>query len=227
MQNLTIDPKIESSWKAALSSEFNKPYFSELKAFLVEEKKQYTVYPAGSNIFNAFNTTPLDKVKVVIIGQDPYHGPGQAHGLAFSVQEGVKSPPSLMNIFKEYSDDLALVSPTDGDLTKWAQEGVFLMNTVLTVRKSEAHSHKDRGWELFTDAVIRTISEKREHIVFILWGRPAQMKAKLIDESRHLILRAPHPSPLSSYRGFFGSKPFSKVNVYLATNGIRPIDWQL
>ncbi len=227
MHNLTTDLQIESTWKHVLDDEFRKPYYSELTSFLVEEKKQYIIYPTDTNIFNAFNTTPLDKVEVVIIGQDPYHGPGQAHGLAFSVQEGVKTPPSLLNIFKEYSDDLGFLSPTSGDLTKWAQEGVFLINTVLTVRKGEANSHKGRGWESFIDAVIQTISEKREHVVFILWGRPAQMKEKLIDESRHLILRAPHPSPLSSYRGFFGSRPFTKANAYLTTNGIRPIDWQL
>lgn len=224
---MTIDPKIESSWKKTLSNEFTKPYFYDLKRFLIDEKKHYAVYPAGNNIFNAFNSTPFYKVKVVIIGQDPYHGQGQAHGLAFSVQNEVKFPPSLMNIFKEYSDDLGFAFPQSGNLSKWAHEGVFLLNTVLTVRQNEAHSHKDKGWEIFTDAVINTISEKRDNIVFILWGRPAQMKASLIDDNKHFILRAPHPSPLSAYRGFFGSKPFSKTNNYLRQHGIKPVDWQL
>ncbi|MEA3372693.1 MAG: uracil-DNA glycosylase [Campylobacterota bacterium] len=224
---MTIDPKIDSSWKSVLADEFQKPYFSELKAFLVNEKSQYTVYPSGENIFNAFNTTHFDKVKVVIIGQDPYHGQGQAHGLAFSVQDNVKFPPSLLNIFKEYCDDLDLRMPANGNLSKWAEQGVFLLNTVLTVRANQAHSHKERGWETFTDFVIHTISERKEHIVFILWGKPAQMKASLIDERRHLILRAPHPSPLSAYRGFFGSHPFSKTNAYLRSQNINPIDWEL
>lgn len=227
MQNLTIDPKIDPSWKRVLSDEFQKPYFYALKSFLIEEKKHHRIFPAGKNIFNAFNTTPFDKVKVVVIGQDPYHGEGQAHGLAFSVQDGVKFPPSLMNIFQEYCEDLGEPFPENGNLTKWAQEGVFLMNTVLTVRQNEAHSHKDKGWELFTDAVIRTISEQKEHIVFILWGRPAQMKASLIDDKKHKVLRAPHPSPLSAYRGFFGSKPFSQTNDFLRMHAIRPIAWRL
>ncbi len=227
MQNIIVDPKIESSWKAALLDEFQQPYFSDLKEFLLNEKLHYTVYPVGQNIFNAFNTTPLDKVKVVIIGQDPYHGQGQAHGLAFSVQDGVQFPPSLLNIFKEYCDDLKSPMPSNGNLTKWAERGVFLLNTVLTVRANQAHSHKDKGWEIFTDAVIRTISERKEHLVFILWGRPAQMKDSLIDQNKHLILRAPHPSPLSAYRGFFGSHPFSQTNNYLRSHGIEPIDWTL
>jgi len=227
MQNMTIDPKIGPTWKAALEDEFKKPYFLDLKRFLIDEKRQYAVYPSGNNIFNAFNTTPLDKVKVVIIGQDPYHGVGQAHGLAFSVKDGGKFPPSLMNIFKEYVDDLDLPFPDSGDLTKWAKEGVLLLNTVLTVRANMAHSHKDHGWELFTDAVIKMISKKRENIVFILWGRPAQSKASLIDEHHHLVLRAPHPSPLSAYRGFFGSKPFTLVNEYLNRYSVAPIDWKL
>ncbi len=224
---MSIDPKIESSWKRVLHDEFEQPYFPELKAFLVEEKRRYTVYPAGPNIFNAFNTTPFESVKVVILGQDPYHGPGQAHGLSFSVPDGVPFPPSLQNIFKELTEDIGCAMPRSGNLTRWAEQGVFLLNTVLTVRAGEAHSHKDKGWERFTDAVIRTISERREHVVFVLWGRPAQMKASLIDESRHLVLRAPHPSPLSAYRGFFGSRPFSRANAYLQSNGIAPIAWSL
>jgi uracil-DNA glycosylase len=224
---LKLDPKIDESWKKRLVDEFSKPYFYELKQFLLEEKAHYPVYPKGGNIFNAYNTTPFEKVKVVILGQDPYHGPNQAHGLAFSVQEGVPFPPSLQNIFTELHNDIGCPIPTNGTLTHWAQEGVFLLNTVLTVRAGQAHSHRDHGWERFTDATIRLISEQKEHVVFILWGRHAQLKAKLIDEKKHLILRAPHPSPLSVYRGFFGSKPFSRTNQYLAENGIKPIDWTL
>jgi len=227
MNDIRIDPQIDLSWKTVLSNEFQKPYFKELKIFLLQEKSCCRVFPEGKNIFNAFNSTPFDKVKVVIIGQDPYHGEGQAHGLAFSVQDGIGFPPSLVNIFHEYSEDLGYRIPQNGNLTKWAKEGVFLLNTVLTVRKNEAHSHKNRGWEIFTDAVIRTISERKDNIVFILWGRPAQMKSSLIDENKHLVLRAPHPSPLSAYRGFFGSKPFSKANAYLRQHGIKPIDWKL
>lgn len=223
----SIDPKIDDSWKSLLLDEFQKPYFHDLKAFLLHEKSHHTVYPAGKNIFNAFNSTPFEKVKVVIIGQDPYHGAGQAHGLAFSVQDGVPFPPSLLNIFKEYCDDLQLSMPSTGNLYKWAQQGVFLLNTVLTVRANQAHSHKEHGWERFTDHVIHLISQKKEHVVFILWGKPAQMKASLIDQNKHLVLRAPHPSPLSAYRGFFGSKPFSSSNQYLQQNGIEPIDWRL
>jgi len=222
-----IDPKIDASWKALLIDEFQKPYFSDLISFLETEKQILTVYPKDSNIFNAFNTTPFDNVKVVILGQDPYHGEGQAHGLAFSVQDGVAFPPSLRNIFQEYQSDLGYAMPTSGNLTKWAEEGVFLLNTVLSVRANQAHSHKDKGWEVFTDAVIRLISDKKEDVVFILWGKPAQSKAKLIDESKHLVLKAPHPSPLSSYRGFFGSKPFTKTNTYLKEQGIKEIDWKL
>lgn len=224
---MNVDPKIDPSWKRVLHDEFEKPYFPELKAFLLKEKERHTVYPAGANIFNAFNTTPFERIKVVILGQDPYHGPNQAHGLAFSVQDGVPFPPSLQNIFKELCDDIGCAMPQSGNLTRWAEQGVFLLNTVLTVRAGEAHSHKEQGWERFTDAVIRRISEQREHVVFILWGRPAQSKASMIDEKRHLILRAPHPSPLSAYRGFFGSKPFSRTNAYLNTHGIAPIDWRL
>ncbi len=217
----------ENSWKERLEEEFKKEYYQRLILFLREEDAAYTVYPPKWKRFNAYNTTPFEKVKVVIIGQDPYHGAGQAHGLAFSVQDGVPHPPSLKNIFKELHDDIGCAVPKNGTLTHWAEEGVFLLNTVLTVRASEAHSHKGEGWERFTDATIRLVSEQKEHVVFVLWGKPAQQKAALIDERRHLILRAPHPSPLSSYRGFFGSKPFSKTNEYLRANGISPIDWTL
>ena len=222
-----VEPKMEESWKKVLLPEFQKPYFETLKNFLVEEKKHHTVYPSGANIFAAFNTTPFDAVKVVILGQDPYHGAGQAHGLSFSVQEGVPHPPSLQNIFKELKDDLGCPIPKNGTLTSWAQQGVFLLNTVLTVRASEANSHRNQGWENFTDAVIACLSTKKEHLVFILWGSPAGAKASLIDSKKHLILKVPHPSPLSSYRGFFGSKPFSKSNAYLLSQGKKPIDWCL
>jgi len=224
---MTVDPKIDPSWKTVLADEFTKPYMIELKKFLIEEKKHYTIYPAGKNIFNAFNTTPFDAVKVVIIGQDPYHGPNQAHGLCFSVLNGVPFPPSLQNIFKELVDDIGCAYPKTSELTPWAKQGVFLINTVLTVRAGQANSHKDKGWEKFTDATIKAISEKKENVVFILWGRPAQAKEKLIDSSKHYIIKAPHPSPLSAYRGFFGSKPFSKTNTFLVSKGLEPIHWCL
>lgn len=222
-----IDPKIEDSWKKLLWDEFQKPYFTALKEFLIKEKKSHTIYPKGENIFNAFNKTPFDAVKVVILGQDPYHGPNQAHGLSFSVMDGVAYPPSLQNIFKELKEDIGCNIPKSGNLSSWAKEGVFLLNTVLTVRASEANSHRGQGWENFTDAVISLLSEKKEHLVFILWGSPAGAKASLIDQKKHLILKAPHPSPLSSYRGFFGSKPFSKTNEYLISKGKTPILWSL
>lgn len=224
---MSVNPTIHESWKEALQGEFTHPYMEELKAFLVEEKKHYTIFPQGSHIFNAFNSTPFESVRVVILGQDPYHGAGQAHGLSFSVQQGTKFPPSLQNIFKELVDDIGCSYPTSGDLSHWAQEGVLLLNTLLTVRSGEPFSHKDRGWERFTDQVIRTLSAQREQIVFILWGSPAQKKSSLIDRTKHLILTAPHPSPLSSYRGFFGSKPFSKTNEYLVSKNIKPIEWCL
>ncbi len=222
-----VDPKIEESWKKVLLEEFQKPYFEALKTFLVEEKKSHTIYPSGANIFAAFNHTPFENVEVVILGQDPYHGAGQAHGLSFSVQEGVPHPPSLQNIFKELRDDLGCAIPKNGTLSAWAKQGVFLLNTVLTVRASEANSHRNQGWENFTDAVIKTLSTQKEHLVFILWGSPAGAKASLIDSKKHLILKAPHPSPLSSYRGFFGSKPFSQSNEYLTSKGKKPIEWCL
>ncbi len=222
-----IDPNIDESWKSILLDEFQKPYFYELKNFLIDEKKNYTIYPKSNYIFNAFNLTPFDKVKVVIVGQDPYHGQNQAHGLAFSVNDGVALPPSLLNIFKELKDDIGCQIPKSGNLTSWANQGVFLINTVLSVRKAEAHSHKNRGWEKFIDRVIQAISENKSSIVFVLWGKPAQNKAQLIDTSKHLILKAPHPSPLSSYRGFFGSKPFSKINTYFKQQGLDTINWCL
>ncbi|QOP40955.1 uracil-DNA glycosylase [Sulfurimonas marina] len=225
---MPLEAKITNqSWRDVLAEELKKPYLKELKQTLQEEKLQHTIYPTDENIFNAYNTTDFDNVKVVILGQDPYHGENQAHGLAFSVLNGVKHPPSLVNIFKELQDDIGCPYPTTSELTSWASQGVFLINAVLTVRAANAASHKDIGWEKFTDATIKAISEKKEHVVFILWGRPAQMKEKLIDQSKHLILKSPHPSPLSSYRGFFGSKPFSKTNEYLIANGKSPINWCL
>ncbi len=224
---MRLNPKIDPSWKAVLGDEFEKSYMLELKQFLLEEKKHYIVYPAGKNIFNAYNITPFDKVKVVIIGQDPYHGPNQAHGLCFSVLNGVPFPPSLQNIFKELVDDIGCEYPKTSELTSWAKQGVFLINAVLSVRAGQANSHRDKGWEKFTDATIKAISEKKENVVFILWGRPAQQKEKLIDSSKHCILKAPHPSPLSAYRGFFGSKPFSKTNAYLLSHGLKAINWCL
>ena len=224
---MQIDPKIDPSWKEVLSEEFGKPYMVELKKFLLAEKQRYTIFPPGNKIFNAYNTTPFDAVKVVILGQDPYHGINQAHGLAFSVLDGVPFPPSLQNIFKELVDDIGCVYPKTSDLTPWAKQGVFLLNTVLTVRQGEANSHREKGWERFTDATIKAISEKKDHVVFILWGRPAQMKEKLIDATKHCIIKSPHPSPLSAYRGFFGSKPFSRTNACLESFGLQPIKWCL
>jgi uracil-DNA glycosylase len=227
MHTTQVDPKIPQSWKNVLKDEFSKEYFIHLKEFLLVEKQIHTIYPAAKNIFNAYNSMEFEDVKVVILGQDPYHGPNQAHGLSFSVQDGVALPPSLKNIFQELESDVGCPYPTSGNLTKWAKQGVLLLNAVLTVRAHEAHSHKDKGWEYFTDATIKAISDNLENVVFILWGRPAQMKERLIDGSKHLILKAPHPSPLSAYRGFFGSKPFSQANAYLAAHNKQPIDWCL
>lgn len=220
-----IDPKIEPSWKNVLIDEFNKPYFVALKEFLLEEKKKYVVYPAGANIFNAFACTPFNKVKVVIIGQDPYHGPGQAHGLSFSVPEGIQKPPSLVNIFKELQSDIGKPIPESGNLESWARQGVLLLNATLTVRANQAGSHQKRGWEQFTDSVIRTLSDQKSGLVFLLWGRFAQDKAALIDASKHHILKAAHPSPLSAYNGFFGCKHFSKTNEILLSQGETAIEW--
>jgi len=217
--------EIEQSWKDILSDEFRADYFQQLKNFLVEEKTKYIVYPPGKLIFNAFNTTPFNKVKVVIIGQDPYHGPGQAHGLCFSVPEGIAIPPSLRNIYKELSSDMRIDIPKHGNLTKWAEQGVLLLNATLSVRAHQAGSHQGKGWERFTDQAIRMVSDKREHVVFMLWGAFAQKKAALINADKHLILKSVHPSPLSAHRGFFGSKHFSAANEYLSQHGIQTIDW--
>ncbi|RZM23117.1 MAG: uracil-DNA glycosylase [Pedobacter sp.] len=223
-----MDVKIEESWKLALREEFAKPYFRNITEHLKTEKAQgKIIYPPGQFIFNAFNTTPIDQVKVVIIGQDPYHGPRQAHGLCFSVQDGIPPPPSLVNVFKEIKEDIGISIPTSGNLTKWAQRGVFLLNASLTVRAGEPMSHAKIGWAQFTDTVIRKISDARDNVVFMLWGKFAQEKRVLVDETRHCILRTVHPSPLSAHAGFFGSKHFSKANEYLASKGIDPIDWSL
>lgn len=220
-------PDIDESWYKVLREQFEAPYFADLKSFLVEEKQHYAVYPPGKLIFNAFNLTPFDKVKVVILGQDPYHGPGQAHGLSFSVPDGVQFPPSLINIFKELNNDLGIPMPHSGNLEKWAREGVLLLNASLTVRAGQAASHSRHGWEAFTDAAIRALSEEREHLVFILWGNYAIAKRALIDPFKHLILTSVHPSPLSASRGFFGCHHFSKTNNYLIEHNIEPIDWKL
>lgn len=223
-----INPQIESSWKKVLWDEFQKWYFFDIKAFLQKEKAEWKViYPAGNQIFNAFDKTPFDKVKVVIIGQDPYHWEWEAHGLCFSVQDWVAIPPSLRNIYKEMNADLWLLPPKSWNLTKWTQQGVFLLNATLTVRKDEANSHKDIGWQIFTDAVIKILSEEKEHLVFILRGAFAQQKKILIDETKHLVICSAHPSPFSADRGFFWSKPFSRTNQYLVENGIEPINWDL
>ncbi|MBO4564228.1 MAG: uracil-DNA glycosylase [Bacteroidaceae bacterium] len=216
---------IEPSWQQQLQGEFDKPYFAKLVGFVKQEYAKHTVYPPGKLIFNAFNQCPFDKVKVVLIGQDPYHEPGQAHGLCFSVNDGVQFPPSLGNIFKEIQDDIGTPIPASGNLTRWAQQGVLLLNATLTVREHQAGSHQRQGWEEFTDAVIRILSEKREHLVFILWGSYAQSKSYLINGTRHCILRSAHPSPLSAYRGFFGNHHFSLANQYLRSNGIEEIQW--
>ena len=221
---VSIDP----SWKKVLASEFEQPYFAAIKQFILTEKqKGKKVYPPGSQIFNAFNLTPFDQVKVVILGQDPYHGPGQAHGLSFSVPQGIHQPPSLINIFKELKSDLNIDAPLHGNLESWAKQGVLLLNAVLTVNDSEAASHKNAGWEKYTDAVIKAISDHKEHVVFILWGRFAQNKEVLIDTKKHCVIKSAHPSPLSAHAGFFGSKPFSKTNTYLREHGIKEIDWKL
>jgi uracil-DNA glycosylase len=222
-----INPVIEESWKKVLIDEFQKPYFKQIKQTLVEEKSKYRIYPPGNLIFNAFNQTPFDNVSVVILGQDPYHGPGQAHGLCFSVPQGIAQPPSLVNIFKEIHDDLGIPVPKTGNLEKWAQQGVLLLNAMLSVRENNAGSHQKIGWETFTNQVIQTISDKRNGIIFLLWGRFAQEKAKLIDPNRHTILTAAHPSPLSAYNGFFGCKHFSKANEILKKMGKKPIDWSI
>ena len=223
-----MDVQIEAGWKHELQSEFDKPYFHKIVDFLKDEKKAAkVVYPPGKFIFNAFDKTPFAKVKVVILGQDPYHGPGQAHGLSFSVPDGVKPPPSLMNIFKEQQEDLGIAPPSTGNLEKWATQGVLLLNASLTVEANTPNSHSAAGWQQFTDEVIRHISTHKDHVVFMLWGRFAQNKEVLIDASKHLVLKAAHPSPFSAYNGFFGSRHFSKTNSWLHEHGEKPVDWAL
>jgi uracil-DNA glycosylase len=223
-----MDVKIEASWKEVLKSEFNKPYFQQIALHLKTEKSQgKTIYPPGGFIFNAFNKTAFNHVKVVILGQDPYHGAGQAHGLCFSVQDGIAPPPSLVNIFKELQDDIGIDLPRHGNLSHWAEQGVFLLNASLTVRAGEPMSHAKIGWAQFTDTVIKIISAQKKNVVFLLWGKFAQEKRLLIDEGRHLILKAAHPSPLSAYAGFLGCKHFSKTNAFLMSKGIDPIDWKI
>lgn len=219
------DVQIESGWKEVLRDEFEKPYFSNLREWVREQYKTSTVYPSAKLIFNAFDSCPFEQVKVVILGQDPYHGPGQAHGLCFSVNEGVPFPPSLQNIFKEIADDLQKPIPKSGNLTHWANQGVLLLNATLTVQKDKAGSHQNKGWEEFTDAAIKILAEKKSNLVFLLWGSFAQKKEVLIPPNKHLVLKSAHPSPLSAYRGFLGNKHFSKTNEYLLTQGKKPIDW--
>lgn len=218
---------IDNDWLPPLVGEFQKPYYKALYEFVKTEYNTRQVYPPADDIFNAFHLTPLNQVKVVILGQDPYHEPGQAHGLCFSVKPGVDAPPSLVNIYKELSEDCGCYIPNNGYLEKWAKQGVLMLNTVLTVQAHKANSHRGHGWEMFTDAAIRVLNEQDRPIVFILWGKPAQSKKSMLNNPRHLILEAPHPSPLSAYRGFFGSRPFSRTNIFLQEHGIEPIDWQI
>ncbi|MCR5001892.1 MAG: uracil-DNA glycosylase [Lachnospiraceae bacterium] len=218
---------IDNDWLGPLSAEFKKPYYRKLYETVREEYKSRPVYPPSEDIFNAFALTPLNEVKVLILGQDPYHEPGQAHGLSFSVKPGVDIPPSLVNIYKELHDDLGCYIPDNGFLEKWARQGVMLLNTVLTVRAHAANSHKDIGWEEFTDAAIRALNEQDRPIVYMLWGKPAQAKMNMLNNKKQLVLTAPHPSPLSAYRGFFGCRHFSRANDFLEKNGIKPIDWQI
>lgn len=224
----TATPKLHPSWVRAIGGEFEKPYMANLRAFLQAEKQAgKQIFPPGSLIFNALNTTPFDKTKVVIIGQDPYHGPGQAHGLCFSVMPGVRFPPSLQNIFKEIQSDIGCPMPRSGDLTKWAEQGVLLLNATLTVEAHRAGSHQKKGWEEFTDAVIGSLNERRDNLVFLLWGSYAQKKAAFVDKNKHLVLQSVHPSPLSAHRGFFGNGHFSHANDYLRKHGQTPINWNL
>ncbi len=222
-----INPHINEGWKKILWDEFQSPYFNKLKSFLVQETGSRTIYPPGPLIFNAFQHTPFDNVKVVILGQDPYHGEGQAHGLCFSVPPKIKTPPSLVNIFKELRADLGIDIPVHGNLESWADQGVLLLNATLTVRAGEAGSHQKQGWETFTDAVIGKISQLKSNVVFLLWGRYAQAKETLVDGDKHLILKAAHPSPLSAYNGFYGCAHFSKTNTFLVQKGIEPVNWAL
>lgn len=220
---------LEPGWLSVLENEFEKQYMKDLKAFLLQEKEAgFTVFPKGADIFNAFNLTPFDKVEVVIIGQDPYHGDGQAHGLSFSVKKGVTVPPSLKNIYKELETDIeGFKTPDHGNLTQWAEEGVLLLNATLTVRAHQAGSHQGKGWEAFTDQAISQLSEKKTGLVFLLWGKFAQNKSILIDEKKHTVIKSAHPSPFSAYNGFFGSRPFSKTNAALIANGKKPVNWQI
>ncbi|RAU83027.1 uracil-DNA glycosylase [Pontibacter arcticus] len=220
-----MNVKIEESWQTVLHEEFEKPYFKNLVSFVKDEYTTQKVYPPGNLIFNAFQKCPFDKVKVVILGQDPYHGPNQANGLAFSVSDAVRIPPSLLNIFKEIKNDIGKDMPSTGNLERWAEQGVLLLNATLTVRASDAGSHQKKGWEQFTDAVVQKINEEKEHVVFILWGAYAQKKGAFIDERKHLVLKAAHPSPFAADRGFFGTHHFSKANAYLKEHGEKPIEW--
>ena len=220
--------RLHDSWKLRLASEFSAGYMAELRNFLAQRKQQgATVFPPGPKIFNALDSAPFEQVRVVILGQDPYHGPGQAHGLCFSVPRGVAVPPSLRNIFAEIEIDLGIDRPSHGDLSTWARQGVLLLNAVLTVEQQQAGSHQGKGWERFTDRIVAELSKEREHLVFLLWGSHAQKKGQVIDASKHLVLRAPHPSPLSAHRGFFGCRHFSAANEYLQQHGVEPIDWRL
>ncbi len=220
-------PKITNDWLSVIGDEFKKNYYLDLRKFLITEYSTRPIYPKADDIFNAFHYTPYGKLKVLILGQDPYHGPNQAHGLCFSVLKGIMPPPSLINIYTELKNDVGFNPPQHGFLKKWADEGVFLLNTVLTVRAGAANSHRGRGWEIFTDACIRAVNELDKPVVIMLWGRPAQEKKTLLSNPKHLILTAPHPSPLSAYRGFFGCKHFSRCNDFLTKNGLQPIDWQI
>ena len=226
-EKVSINPTIDESWKEALEKEFQSDYFKLLKGFLVEERKKFIIYPPASRIFASFNYTPFDDVKVVIIGQDPYHGQGQANGLCFSVNDGVPQPPSLQNIFKELHSDLGIPIPKTGNLEPWAKQGILLLNATLTARANQAGSHQKHGWEQFTDAAIHALSEKRKGLIFILWGKFAQAKEILIDTSKHHVLKAPHPSPFSVHSGFFGCKHFSKTNELLRKEGLKEIDWRI
>ena len=220
-----MNVRLEESWKKLLSEEFEKPYFKQLTDFVKKEYQENTIYPPAKFIFNALDSCPVDKVKAVILGQDPYHGINQAHGLSFSVQDGVPLPPSLQNIYKELETDLGVKRRTTGDLISWAKQGVLLLNATLTVRANQAGSHQNHGWEIFTDAIIERLSKTRRNLVYILWGNYAQKKGRLINEEDNLVIKSAHPSPLSAYSGFFGSRPFSQTNVYLLSMGFPPIDW--
>lgn len=228
MEQVKRDIRIHASWLPYLAADFEQPYMQQLREFLLQQKQMAkVVYPAGDRIFAAFDHTPFDQVKVVILGQDPYHGPGQAHGLCFSVPEGIKTPPSLVNIYKELQTDVGIQMPMHGNLEKWADQGVLLLNSVLTVEQGQAASHQGKGWETFTDQVIKQVNEQRTGVVFMLWGSYAQRKGQMIDRQRHLVLQAPHPSPLSAHRGFLGCRHFSQANNYLLANGQSAIDWQV